>query len=169
MTMWVVLALAIVLPLLLGAWLCRSMWLAVSGWEFRRDAAQCPRCGYPVEGLPTWTCPECGSNLLEVGILGSKQDLTKRRVLLEAIKAWAIVAVFIALVIANSIESDHTSTRFVVVAFSVWAGITLIGAGLMAIVRRINIKRKRAREAAQRTSRKPAPPPPITAPNESAP
>jgi len=160
--MWVVLALTIVLPLLLGAWLCRSMWLAVSGWEFRRDTAQCPRCGYPVEGLPTWICPECGSNLLEVGILGSKQDLAKRRVLVEAIKAWTIVAVFIALVIADSIESNHASTRFAIIALSTWAATTLIGAGLMALVRRITIKRKRAREDAHTMSRRPtAPPPPI--------
>ncbi len=163
MTVWVVVLAVGVVVLLLGARLCHSLWLAVSGWEFRRETAQCPCCSYPVEGLPTWTCPECGSNLLEVGILGSKQDLTKRRVLLEAIKAWAIVAVFIALVIADSIESNHASTRFVVVALTVWAGITLIGAGLMAIIRRITVKRRRAREAARAATRqRPLPPPQVT-------
>src|SRR4051812_17324269 len=29
----------------------------------------CGRCGYDVRGLPTFTCPECGSDLREVGIV----------------------------------------------------------------------------------------------------
>lgn len=28
----------------------------------------CAACGYPVRGLPTFTCPECGGDLREVGI-----------------------------------------------------------------------------------------------------
>ena len=30
----------------------------------------CGRCGYCVRGLPSFTCPECGSDLREVGIVG---------------------------------------------------------------------------------------------------
>ena len=28
----------------------------------------CARCGYPVNGLPSFTCPECGADLRQVGI-----------------------------------------------------------------------------------------------------
>jgi class 3 adenylate cyclase len=37
------------------------------GREGRADRA-CGRCGYDVRGLPTFFCPECGSDLREVGI-----------------------------------------------------------------------------------------------------
>ena len=30
--------------------------------------AVCGQCGYSVTGLTTFTCPECGSDLREVGI-----------------------------------------------------------------------------------------------------
>jgi hypothetical protein len=33
----------------------------------------CGKCGYPVQGLPTFTCPECGSDLRQVGIVTSWQ------------------------------------------------------------------------------------------------
>ncbi|MHC4444840.1 MAG: hypothetical protein ACYTA5_19760 [Planctomycetota bacterium] len=34
------------------------------------DTPACGRCGYIVKGLPSFTCPECGSDLREVGIVG---------------------------------------------------------------------------------------------------
>ncbi|MEM9788993.1 MAG: hypothetical protein AAF842_01180 [Planctomycetota bacterium] len=33
----------------------------------------CGRCGYPVQGLSTMACPECGADLREVGIVSDKQ------------------------------------------------------------------------------------------------
>ena len=33
----------------------------------------CGKCGYVVQGLPTFTCPECGSDLREAGIITSTQ------------------------------------------------------------------------------------------------
>src|SRR5262245_46761666 len=32
------------------------------------DQPSCGYCGYPVRGLPSFVCPECGSDLREVGI-----------------------------------------------------------------------------------------------------
>lgn len=37
--------------------------------------SNCGKCGYLVTGLPTFQCPECGSDLREVGIV--KQDVKK--------------------------------------------------------------------------------------------
>jgi hypothetical protein len=45
----------------------------------------CGKCGYAVQGLPTFTCPECGSDLRAVGIVMPKADHGLRRV------AWAVV------------------------------------------------------------------------------
>jgi hypothetical protein len=48
---------------------------AVILWRFlrRKPAASagsvCGKCGYDVSGLPTFTCPECGSDLRQVGIV----------------------------------------------------------------------------------------------------
>src|SRR5436190_23873548 len=40
-----------------------------------RDAdPKCGQCGYVVRGIPSFTCPECGSDLRDVGI-----DIGKRR------------------------------------------------------------------------------------------
>jgi hypothetical protein len=34
---------------------------------------QCNRCGYSIRGLTSWRCPECSSDLLEVGVRGWAQ------------------------------------------------------------------------------------------------
>jgi class 3 adenylate cyclase len=39
----------------------------------------CGKCGYLVKGLTTFTCPECGSDLREVGILRGRQAHTRSR------------------------------------------------------------------------------------------
>ena len=40
----------------------------------------CRACGYAVKGLPSFTCPECGSDLREVGIdtPGAGQEIVRR-------------------------------------------------------------------------------------------
>ena len=37
-------------------------------WEPKVTQPSCRACGYAVRGLPSFTCPECGSDLREVGI-----------------------------------------------------------------------------------------------------
>ena len=37
-------------------------------WEPKVTVPSCRACGYAVRGLPSFTCPECGSDLREVGI-----------------------------------------------------------------------------------------------------
>jgi hypothetical protein len=39
----------------------------------RASEPACGKCGYAVRGLPTFTCPECGADLREVGIVTSGQ------------------------------------------------------------------------------------------------
>jgi class 3 adenylate cyclase len=61
--LWTLIAVLVVLALGVVGWL----------WWRRRGAqgevGRCARCGYEVSGLPTFTCPECGSDLREVGIV----------------------------------------------------------------------------------------------------
>ncbi len=45
----------------------------------------CGKCGYAVAGLPTFTCPECGSDLREVGIVMPRTGGSWGRV------GWAVV------------------------------------------------------------------------------
>jgi len=59
---------ALVLPIVIA-----STVLLVRGLRRRRRATgdgRCGKCGYLVKGLTTFVCPECGSDLREVGIVG---------------------------------------------------------------------------------------------------
>jgi hypothetical protein len=60
----------VTLPLIILA-VAVVVWLI---WRPRRaglvQAPTCGRCGYCVRGLPTFTCPECGADLREAGIVG---------------------------------------------------------------------------------------------------
>lgn len=67
----------LVLPLLLVLVTAGMAW-AVVLWRRRgrggagADLATCGRCGYAVAGLTTFTCPECGSDLRDVGIVRAR-------------------------------------------------------------------------------------------------
>jgi hypothetical protein len=37
-------------------------------WDPKVSVPSCRACGYAVKGLPSFTCPECGSDLRDVGI-----------------------------------------------------------------------------------------------------
>jgi hypothetical protein len=65
-------------PMNIGAWVLlllliiaagTAVWLIVRLRGRRVTDPVCGRCGYAVRGLPTFTCPECGADLREVGIL----------------------------------------------------------------------------------------------------
>lgn len=59
----------------------------------------CARCGYAVRGLPSFTCPECGSDLREVGIhapgVNPRPDSVVRKV-----GVWSIMILMIGSVIS---------------------------------------------------------------------
>jgi len=63
-------------PLLATALVVTAAVVGVLLWWWRQragrsaaTAATCGKCGYIVSGLPTFTCPECGSDLRVVGIV----------------------------------------------------------------------------------------------------
>lgn len=77
--------------------------LALIGWWAWRDrksvtAPACGQCHYPVRGLPTFTCPECGSDLREVGIeVPPRQRVAARRL---AVVTTTVVVVGVIMLLA---------------------------------------------------------------------
>ena len=78
-----------------------------------RQEPSCGKCGYVVTGLPSFTCPECGSDLREVGILIAES----RRPLSPLVKGiiWTIAFPLPALVLSSVITAlglhEYTETR----------------------------------------------------------
>jgi len=68
-------------------------------WQIKRRRARqpgvCAKCGYNVTGLPTFICPECGSDLREVGInqsAGSAGRPSRESMILALqLSAWTIL------------------------------------------------------------------------------
>jgi class 3 adenylate cyclase/predicted RNA-binding Zn-ribbon protein involved in translation (DUF1610 family) len=67
----------------------------------------CGRCGYNVTGLSTFTCPECGSDLREVGIRSERKVSLKGRPsrtgLVFQLSLWGLVVILILNVCAQSL------------------------------------------------------------------
>ena len=66
-----------------------------SWWGAKVTEPSCRACGYAVRGLPSFTCPECGRDLREVGIdtPGAARELARRSKALGAAAATAARAV----------------------------------------------------------------------------
>jgi len=66
----------------------------------------CGECGYAVEGLPTFTCPECGSDLRKVGIITPRRA-SRRLGAVGAAVRWtltlAVAATLITVVLAATL------------------------------------------------------------------
>jgi hypothetical protein len=84
------------------------------------DNPACGKCGYPAQGLPTFICPECGSDLRETGIVtpgGSGLSPTIRGAIL--VLFWTLVlpvpAAMLTLVVievAPQTTETHARQRF---------------------------------------------------------
>jgi hypothetical protein len=59
-------------------------------------APRCGRCNYIVRGVPTFTCPECGSDLREVGILTAR-SATRAAGPVPYIAIWTLVLLLIGI------------------------------------------------------------------------
>lgn len=82
---WSVIVLGLLVVVVLGGV------AGVRRWRRGRGPAEpsCGRCGYAVRGLTTFTCPECGGDLREVGIKTAALSGVSSFALLAA--AWVIV------------------------------------------------------------------------------
>lgn len=59
--------------LVLVAMLIASVAIALKTKRPTADGGACGRCGYNVRGVASLTCPECGADLREVGIVGDRR------------------------------------------------------------------------------------------------
>ena len=61
----------------------------------RIEMPSCAKCRYAVRGLPTFTCPECGSDLREVGIVTRQPRVAPSRAAVALL--WTAVVVVLAM------------------------------------------------------------------------
>lgn len=94
--------------LVLGAfvWLLAVSIVGGIWFIWRRRCAstdpRCARCGYIVRGISTFTCPECGSDLREVGILPPGTPRPPGRLVRCA--AWTLVLPVPAIVLSSALQ-----------------------------------------------------------------
>lgn len=80
-------------------------------WRDRVRVPSCGACRYPVEGLTSFTCPECGADLRETGILAPGMRPKHRIFVAEMFAAWAVVAVVGMLITSGILGSSSLGQR----------------------------------------------------------
>jgi hypothetical protein len=103
---------------------------AIVRWRDRIRVPSCGACRYPVEGLSTFTCPECGADLRGVGILVPGVRAKHRVHVAEKFAAWAVVALFGGL-ITSSITAGFSGAQRM--SFSRSEVLTSVAGGLPQI------------------------------------
>ncbi len=91
-----------------------SLVAAIVRWRDRVRTPCCGGCRYPVEGLTSFTCPECGRDLREAGILVPGVRPRHRVHVAEMIAACAAVAVLGAVITAGVLAATPTGRQFTV-------------------------------------------------------
>ena len=90
---------SLLLPLLglvVIAWAVLTIWRTVMLPRNTPREAACEKCKYPVAGLmgaAGFVCPECGSDLLTVGITTPRMEITRRGSLAAGLVAWPFLCV----------------------------------------------------------------------------
>ncbi len=84
---------------------------AIVRWRDRVRVPCCGSCRYPVEGLSTFTCPECGADFRTAGILVKGVRPKHRMHVVEVFAAWAVVAVIGGLITSGFVGSTSFGRR----------------------------------------------------------
>ena len=89
------------------------------GDEF--SAPRCGRCNYIVRGVPTFTCPECGSDLREVGIVTPRAAAGRHAGPAPYVAIWTLVLILIGLPLSTALVPslplwrNYTTQRYIFV------------------------------------------------------
>lgn len=83
--------------LALVAWLSYAIWVAVTLPRRAVKQPACERCRYPVEGLGSLNCPECGADLRRIGIITRAMEVRRRGHLPGALVAWSLLCLMVGL------------------------------------------------------------------------
>jgi hypothetical protein len=96
--------LGLLIPLLLLGLVVASIWAIVTTIRIPPRAPRepsCEKCRYRVAGLTSFSCPECGSDLRQVGIITLAMEVRRRGSLPAAILGWVFL-MFIAAAVVSS-------------------------------------------------------------------
>lgn len=93
--------LAPALFVLMTAWAINAIVAAVTLPKKAVSAPSCERCKYPVAGLGTLNCPECGTDLRATGIITRAMEVRRRGSLASAILAWTVLCAIGAMVVSS--------------------------------------------------------------------
>lgn len=91
--------------------------IAMITLAFRKGGSgepSCGNCGYGVQGLPTFTCPECGSDLRQVGIVSSVGGGNAFSVFIVALaSSWKRLAVAAVAIMAIAAIAMYVAITFI--------------------------------------------------------
>lgn len=114
------------LGLVLLAWAVLTIWRAVTLPRNTPREPVCEHCKYPVAGhigVAGFTCPECGCDLMKVGITTPRMEATRRGSLAAALLAWTFlfgVGSYIALMFAVAFTSFNTAMTAAAATGTTW-------------------------------------------------
>lgn len=74
-----------------------AMWRGVTRPKMRITEPSCAKCGYGVRGLTTATCPECGRDLRQCGIITHAMEVRRRGTMPGSLAGWTAIATALSL------------------------------------------------------------------------
>lgn len=116
---------ALLVVILVVAVCFRVLWVALRGGGPGSRGAACGKCGYLVVGVPTFVCPECGSDLRVVGMTTPALAARSRGSTAGAIIAWTVLMLPLAL-LGSAAANTITLMRSSRVVQSVFTSHTLV-------------------------------------------
>lgn len=133
----------------------RAVWLTIVPPRRGVREPSCEKCRYPVTGLTTLTCPECGCSLLQSGIITRPMEMRRRGGLLGAICGTLFLSLMgnlILMALIGSVFEPYTidaspgssqNEDSLFVFYSLMYGVPAIGALLTVLMVLLIIRRRR--------------------------
>ena len=94
----------LLLPLITIAMLVVAIRALIRGVTLPRGGvtqASCENCQYPVAGLSSFACPECGKDLRSSGIITPSMEARRRGSMLGALAGWTYIVLFVGLFVVG--------------------------------------------------------------------
>lgn len=128
----------ILLIFFLSGLIAHAIYCSILPQEHRPTEPSCGECHYAIKGLEEWRCPECGSDLRQVGIILPKGRGQLRTTLLVGLIAWT--ALCASMVFTILLRTDGQVTGFLPTSIIWIAGATFIIRRRACNQRRIRVR-----------------------------
>lgn len=90
--------------------LCVSViWRTIKAPRRCAPEPACEKCRYPVAGLAALTCPECGTDLRQTGIITRPMEMRRRGSIVGAIAAWTVVLTLVSYIVGSVVAFSGAS------------------------------------------------------------